>query len=207
MNNCMNLIDVWPLGMVPCSLDRGSLSSCRTRLSPVPRPWQFLFPCRRPAWPWCWSGGWGCWWCCRPGSACCPRGTFPARTWWPPSLRRRPSHWGPWRERLGEQRVVWSRYSPLPLTRPSPGVGEPRGLSRAVGTSVWQLKILSSSVPTSQQALTSLLEEVQLEQLVVETFPVDTSFSLNFLLASNRAAATSILRSSVDTLTSHYPLQ
>jgi len=39
----------------------------------------------------------------------------------------------------------------------------------------------------------SLFEEFQLEQLAVETFPVDVSFSLSFLLASSRAAATSMV--------------
>merc|ERR1712088_1292443 len=39
----------------------------------------------------------------------------------------------------------------------------------------------------------SLLEEFQLEPLAVETFPVEVSFSLSFLLASRRAAATSMV--------------
>jgi len=41
----------------------------------------------------------------------------------------------------------------------------------------------------------SVLEEFQLEQLAVETFPVEpaVSFSLSFLLASSRAAATSMV--------------
>lgn len=41
----------------------------------------------------------------------------------------------------------------------------------------------------------SLLEEFQLEQLAVETFPVEVevSFSLSFLLASSSAAATSMV--------------
>ena len=37
-----------------------------------------------------------------------------------------------------------------------------------------------------------MLEEFQLEPLVVETFPVEVSFSLSFLLAARRAAATSM---------------
>ena len=45
---------------------------------------------------------------------------------------------------------------------------------------------------SAHQSLTSLLEEFQLEPLVVETFPVEVSFSLSFLLASRRAAATSM---------------
>ena len=43
-----------------------------------------------------------------------------------------------------------------------------------------------------------MLEDVQLEPLVVDTLPVETSFSVNFLLASNRAAATSITMSTSD---------
>ena len=45
------------------------------------------------------------------------------------------------------------------------------------------------------QYFTSLLEEFQLEQLAVETFPVEVSFSLSFLLASSSAAATSMVLS------------
>ena len=44
------------------------------------------------------------------------------------------------------------------------------------------------------QCLTSVLEDVQLEPLVVDTLPVETSFSVSFLLASSSAAATSITR-------------
>ena len=63
-----------------------------------------------------------------------------------------------------------------------------------------ELGLLSESCKTvvtdlsgHQQNITSLLEEFQLEQLAVETFPVDVSFSLSFLLASSRAAATSMV--------------
>ena len=56
----------------------------------------------------------------------------------------------------------------------------------------WSLGGLRSD---DQQNLTSVLEEFQLEQLAVETFPVEpaVSFSLSFLLASSRAAATSMV--------------
>ena len=57
----------------------------------------------------------------------------------------------------------------------------------------WKTQLLTMSVSAHQQNLTSLLEEFQLEQLAVETFPVEVSFSLSFLLASRRAAATSMV--------------
>ena len=54
-------------------------------------------------------------------------------------------------------------------------------------------KTVITGLSVHQQNITSLFEEFQLEQLAVETFPVDVSFSLSFLLASSRAAATSMV--------------
>ena len=48
-------------------------------------------------------------------------------------------------------------------------------------------------MPPDHQYFTSVLEEFQLEQLAVDTFPVEVSFSLSFLLASSSAAATSMV--------------
>jgi len=72
-------------------------SSCHTTPCPAPRPWQSLFPYKRPSWSWSCCPGWGCWcwWWWSPGPPSGLAGTSPATTWWTASLLSKLSRCGP----------------------------------------------------------------------------------------------------------------